>query len=70
MSGSDLQYIENMHPLLPIQPSAFSCLEMASVNCCILANPRILMEDMSFQHLSMSETNSIHFYSTKKIFFP
>lgn len=70
MSGSDLQYMENMYPLLPLQPSAFGCcIEMASVNCCMFVNPRLLMKDVSIQHLSMSETNSIHFSSTKKILF-
>lgn len=70
MSGPDLQYMENMNPLLPLQPSAFGCcLETASANCCMFADPRLLMEDVILQHLSMSETNSIHFYSITKIFF-
>lgn len=70
MSGLDLQYMKNMHPLLPLQPSAFGrCLEMASVNCCMFANPRLLMEDVTLQHLSMSEANSILLLYQENIFF-
>ena len=48
IARSDLQYVENTHPLLPLQRSASGhCLETASMNCGMFADSRLLMENVS-----------------------